>query len=276
MDDRAREQPRKQPQSKWTFFFIALAIELVFRLIDLRIPFFFSFRKPPKTPGPKRKFAVVLADRLPVEMDENIVENAFVMDSLSAMPELMDIPFVASEPKNDEQHENSIDLIQPEPILTASETMTITSNAEASIAIDINESNEVSPIQLTPSLEPAPMQMDLYLPMDISPTELPATPLSGNSMIDQAAGMTSLTTPSVPKERKRRIIIDDDDESPTFNPLRSNKKIRGKNRRNRQNMLLKKQRKVHLLSPTDKTNENGVFTSPEAIVSSVLWILFFL
>lgn len=209
-------------------------------------------------------------------MDESIAENAFAVDSILAMPELMDLPIVESELKDDEQLDNSIDLIQPEPILTAAGTMTITSTTEAPIAIDINDCNEVSPVQLIPSLEPVlPIQlMDLELPMDISPTEFPATPLSGGSMIDKAVDIASPSTPSVPKERKRRIIIDDDDESPTFNPLRSNKKIRGKNRRNRQNMLLKKQRKVQLLSPTDKTNENAVFTSPEAIVSVLLHFFF--
>lgn len=106
--------------------------------------------------------------------------------------------------------------------------------------------------------------------------------LSNDSKIIMAAspttpatdGMSSIvTTPSTSaiKDRKRRIIVDDDDESPTFNPLRSNKKSRGKNSRSRKSLLNRKQRKMQLLSPPlplDRSaDESMMFTSPERIVS---------
>lgn len=100
-----------------------------------------------------------------------------------------------------------------------------------------------------------------------SPTAL--SPLSGHTSTKKPGLLTTPITPSVPKERKRRVIIDDDDESPTFNPLRSTKKQRGKGRQKRQSLLLKKQQKAQLLSPSDKTNESALFTSPEGIVSNL-------
>lgn len=144
--------------------------------------------------------------------------------------------------------------------ITASDPIIITSNT-APIPMDISENNTNETNELSENVS--------TVVMNASSTELTATPISSHSTVDKIMGLTSPTTPSVPKERKKRIIIDDDDESPTFNPLRSNKKIRGKNRRSRNNLLLKK-RKCQLLSSSDKLNENAVFTSPEGIVSITL------
>lgn len=134
----------------------------------------------------------------------------------------------------------------------------------APVAVEISENiiNELHQSNMSAENETTQIDLDIIM----SPTELITTPIPGNSTMNKTISLTSPTTPSVPKERKRRIIIDDDDESPTFNPLRSNKKIRGKNRR-RQNSLMLKKRKIQVLSQSDKTNENVVFTSPEGIVS---------
>lgn len=147
---------------------------------------------------------------------------------------------------------------------TPPETMLITSTTPL-IASDINVNDTTeSPVRTVISVENEVSEKGSSLVMNTS--ELTATPVSGHSSIDIQVGLTSPTTPNVPKERKRRIVIDDDDESPTFNPLRSSKKIRGKHRRNRNSLLVKK-RKHQLLSPSDKVNENAVFTSPDGIVS---------
>lgn len=184
-------------------------------------------------------------------------ENVSTLDiPLPVIPKnepMVDILTVSSE--NSKQLDDISNSIQQ---ITASNPITITSNTTP-IPMDIsenntNESNELSQKGSSPV-------------MNASSTELTTTPVSGYSTVDKVIDLASPTTPSVPKERKKRIIIDDDDESPTFNPLRSNKKIRGKNRRSRNSLLLKK-RKSQLLSPSDKLNENAVFTSPEGIVSN--------
>lgn len=156
---------------------------------------------------------------------------------------------------------------------TQSETMIITSTTP-SIAADISVNNtSESPIRTVISVENELCQTGSSLVMNAS--ELIATPVSSHSVVDHTVDLASPTTPNVPKERKRRIIIDDDDESPTFNPLRSNKKIRGKNRRSRNGLLLKKQ-KHPLTPPSDKVNENTVFTSPDGIVSIMSNILIYI
>lgn len=109
---------------------------------------------------------------------------------------------------------------------------------------------------------------ELQIPGAITPTSTsPAINIvDGDLMLNASVS----TTPSVPKERKRRIVVDDDDESPTFNPLsRSSKKMRGKNRKNRVGLSKQKQRKLLLLgTPDGKANESAIFTSPDSIVST--------
>lgn len=175
-----------------------------------------------------------------------------------------------------DQVEDVVNSVQGTTVLNASETMTITSSTEP-IAMETSAS-EINIVETPPThvtilpLENDESKLNSSAEIDISSTEITETPMSAHSTVDKVACLISPTTPSVPKERKRRIIIDDDDESPTFNPLRSNKKIRGKNRRNR-NMSKKQRKAAQLLSQsTDKTNENSVFTSPEGIVSTVFCV----
>lgn len=223
--------------------------------------------------------------------NENSAENIFAMESFTTPPVIPDAPIetletaeTALEPtsasiaesKIDEQLENAINSIiqqDPDMICSTDEIMSI----ETPIAMEINENSVSESLnQAITSLEEPSVQVDFSSPMDIS-TELPATVVSGNSTPNKTQALISPTTPSVAKERKRRIIIDDDDESPTFNPLRSTKKMRGKNRR--KNLMLKKQQhKAQLLltSSTDKPNEAAVFTSPEAIVSTVHFFFVYL
>lgn len=225
-----------------------------------------------KTPGPKRKFAGVLLAEEPLQVNEQSMENILTVGQLSTTPTLLDVPLEMppspTPSKSIDPLENSV---QPTEVLTSQGTITITPTA-APIPMDTSENDldiiDDSPQQTVVPLETDQIQLNSNAAMDIPLTGITITPPSGQSIGDNAIGLASPTTPSVPKERKRRIVIDDDDESPTFNPLRSNKKIRGKNRRSRHGLLSKKQRKAQLLSPTDKTNENSVFTSPEGIVSS--------
>lgn len=235
----------------------------------------FDCRKQGKTPGKKRKFAGVAVSQPNVEVDIKCEENTFAVEELAPPPVLPDISVEAliEESKIDQQLVNAINsIIQPDTELALSTEITPTATP---IAMDMSENSfsESLPNQMIPSLEETPVQADLSLSMDTS-TELPSTPISGNVTPSKicALGLISPTTPSVPKKSKRRIIIDDDDESPTFNPLRSTKKMRGKNRR--KNLMLKKQQRkaaqLLLTSTTDKPNETAVFTSPEAIVSTVL------
>lgn len=259
--------------------------------------FFFSFfyrkqGKTGKTPGPKRKFASVAISQSTVEVaTEPSAENPSIEESVPVIPELSALPEVPIETasktlteqqKSDEQLENAIKSIQPAETLTIP---TAISPAPPAIAMDMSEismnetSNQTTPTTL---LQTSIEMNDLTMPMDVTTTELTTTPISGNSTPNKMPGqLISPTTPSVPKERKRRIIIDDDDESPTFNPQRSTKKIRGKNRR-KSLMLKKQQRKSQQLlsasiaatinAATDKPNETAIFTSPEAIVSVLIFL----
>lgn len=157
---------------------------------------------------------------------------------------------------------------------TATDTTQITPSIENEYDFNVIE----SPVEMVSSLkpsqddDPANLLMDGIMPIEQTPN---TSMVEHPSLMNDSSALVTPTTPSVPKERKRRIIIDDDDESPTFNPLRSNKKIRGKNRRNKHNLMLKKQKKAQLLglqstpssSFADKTNENAIFTSPEVVVS---------
>lgn len=144
--------------------------------------------------------------------------------------------------------------------------------------------NYIDPADVTESsveiekLSETAKSVELIFPEDYNESNAGAiemSPIEQNT-IDSTLikpALVSPTTPSVPKERKRRIIIDDDDESPTFNPQRSNKKLRGKNRRSKHNAILKKQKRSQLVSTisssfSDKANESAVFTSPEMVVSN--------
>lgn len=222
-----------------------------------------NYRKPVKTPGSKRKFAGVKknAQKEALDSDKILAVDTFSTINLST-ESVDDVPSVITADQLEDPN-NSIET----SVLSASSTMVIPSTTTP-IAIDTSEQYFTESHQLSPSFENGPSHV---IDSDITPpaTNVTDSPIPSNLTVSQIIpGLTSPTTPSVPKERKRRIVIDDDDESPTFNPLRSNKKIRGKNSRSR-NSLLKK-RKGQLLSPSDKANENVVFTSPEGIVSTIL------
>lgn len=208
----------------------------------------------------------------PLQVNEQSMENILTVGQLSTTPPLFDGPLeMPPSPTPSKSIDPLENAVQQTEVLTSQDTIAITPTA-APIAMDTSENDlniiDDSPQQTVVLLETDQIQLNSNAAMDIPLTGITITPPSGQSIGDIAIGLASPTTPSVPKERKRRIVIDDDDESPTFNPLRSNKKIRGKNRRHRHGLLSKKQRKAQLLSPTDKTNENSVFTSPEGIVSS--------
>lgn len=270
--------------------------------------FLFVYRKQGKTgktPGPKRKFASVALSQSNVEVAEEGVEIPLIEESVLVVPALSQLPeapietsttstTLTEQQKSDEQLENAIKSIQPAEILTiptavlpaltpAPAPAPATAPTLAPIAMDVSENsaNETSNQTTTPTLLQSPVQLSdltMAMPMDVLTTEITTTPVSSNSSLNKMPGqLISPTTPSVPKERKRRIIIDDDDESPTFNPQRSTKKIRGKNRRK----SLKQQRKSQQLlsasiaatiNATEKPNESAVFTSPEAIVSIYLFL----
>lgn len=203
-----------------------------------------------------------------------VVPSAALLDIPIETPSTLTPPTLTTSVSTD-QVEDVVNSVQGPTMLTASETMTITSSTEP-IAMEISASEinilETPPTQAILPPENDESKLNSSAEIDISSIELTETPMSEHSTVDKVAGLISPTTPSVPKERKRRIIIDDDDESPTFNPLRSNKKIRGKNRRNR-NMSKKQRKAAQLLSQSsDKTNENSVFTSPEGIVSTVFFV----
>lgn len=194
------------------------------------------------------------------------IDTIVVSELLSSTTPPLDTP-IETFPEQPNNHDDTESLMQQ--TLTSSGTMAITSTTPP-IAMDINEDNiDESPNRSIQSLgnDDAGQSIDLNVAMDVSSTELIATPVSGESITDNTLCLISPTTPSVPKERRKRIIIDDDDESPTFNPLRSCIKVKGKNRRSRNTLLLKKQQKGQLLSPSNNTDESAVFTSPEGIVS---------
>lgn len=175
----------------------------------------------------------------------------------------------------DEHHEKTIELVESPPILEISCTTTTQAASSMDITSEHNMiESPIEPVEPVPSMK-QPQDESNTLINAISPIERSPVPVIENLSINNLPSLVPPTTPSVPKERKRRIIIDDDDESPTFNPLRSNKKIRGKSRRNRHNLMLKKQKKTQLLSTSlssfvVKTNENAIFTSPEVVVSNGL------
>lgn len=165
--------------------------------------------------------------------------------------------------------------------LSESPTISEINSATAAISTQITPSEEnsfdcnviESPVEMESPMKQSQNDESSVLLDAIMSIEQTNTSVTENRlMINDSPALVTPTTPSVPKERKRRIIIDDDDESPTFNPLRSNKKMRGKNRRNKHNLLLKKQKKAQLLSTPcsssfiDKANESAVFTSPEVVV----------
>lgn len=243
-----------------------------------------------KTPGVKRKLANVALTQPNDEVSEEIPTNSLTEEPISAVPVLSVLPeapievppVIVDDQQIDEQLENAIKSIQSDEITT---TPSDISPGITPVTMDVCENNSVyeTPSQTILAIQETPIQDDLSTPMEITPTELITTPVSSSS-VEKTPCLVSPTTPSVPKERKRRIIIDDDDESPTFNPLRSTKKIRGKNRR--KSLMLKKQqgKAQQLLSAsiaatinaTDKSNETAVFTSPEAIVSgSFIYIVIF-
>lgn len=241
-------------------------------------------RKPVKTPGSKRKFASVQIVKPDVPaVEEPSLDNSFTMETLSVPPlEIVDEISLTQTQNIDQRVEDvvpiesvaSVPPIQQTDILTSAGTITITSPI-LPIAMDTSENSiSESPTQpVDQSIEQEAIQSIENINVS---SQLTVTPTSGHVTMDTAIGLISPTTPSVPKERKKRIIIDDDDESPTFNPLRSTKKSRGKNRR-KQLLLKKQQQKAQLFSPSglalgDKTNESAVFTSPEGIVSTQILI----
>lgn len=204
------------------------------------------------------------------QAEEPKSESSFAMKQLSTTMPTVDIPIDNIISVQPDHLDDTVSLDQS-PTLSTSIPIAITSmTAPTSMDLCENSNNE-SPDKSIQSFENDVAQIDLNVTaMDLSSTELITMPVSTHSPVDKIIGPTLPTTPNVPKERRKRIIIDDDDESPTFNPLRCHKKARGKNRRN---LLSKKQRKTQLLSPSDKANENAVFTSPEGIVSIALLVL---
>lgn len=224
----------------------------------------------------KRKFADVTT------LQENVLET-------NVEPSTMEDPFMI---KDENITETILLGVQNEIQTSSNIPKSPEQNLEETINLDLSESPSISEMncttvtpQTTSSIEnvcdndviESPVETISLIKQDhnntnalinaILPVEQTPNSVTENQLINNVAALASPTTPSVPKERKRRIIIDDDDESPTFNPQRSNKKLRGKNRRNKQ-----KQKKTQLLSTpslsfADKTNENAVFTSPEAVVS---------
>lgn len=218
-----------------------------------------------------------------VEMN-TVEENSFLIKSgdttetisSNAQNEIQTSSIIPKSP--DQNLEATISLPESPLLLEEHSTTTIaTTHISPSIENDYDCNVIESPVEMVSSLkqslgdEPAMnVLMDGIMPIEQTPNTSTEHPLMNDS-----SALVTPTTPSVPKERKRRIIIDDDDESPTFNPLRSNKKIRGKNRRNKHNLMLKKQKKAQLLlTPSsafgDKTSENAIFTSPEVVVSTTL------
>lgn len=209
-----------------------------------------------------------------MQAEEPNLNNSFASETLPTTDPPLDTPDENSSSQSrviDRLEDVVPEQVQQTEILTSAGTITIISPI-VPVSMDVSGNNtSESPNKSVLSIGNETVQLNENVPMDVS-TELIATPTSGHTTIDKTIGLTSPTTPSVPKERKKRIIIDDDDESPTFNPLRSTKKSRGKNRR-KQLLLKKQQRKAQLLSPSsaalgDKANESAVFTSPEGIVST--------
>lgn len=249
----------------------------------------FLCRKREKNLTSKRKFANVTlqqeATATDVEMNA-MEENSFLIKSEDTAQTLSSnaqhetqTPSIIPE-SSEENLKPTVDL--PELILeTHSTTTTTTATTQITPSMENDYDCNVieSPVEMVSSLkqcqvdEPANLLMDGIMPIE----QTPNTSIIQHPLMNDSLALVTPTTPSVPKERKRRIIIDDDDESPTFNPLRSNKKRSGKNRRNKHNLMLKKQKKTQLLSTlstpssafADKTSENAIFTSPEIVVSTI-------
>lgn len=220
----------------------------------------------------------MLQQNVESNIEMNTIESSFdmkteeIIESIESNDrnEIQTSPIIPKS--SDGHHEKTIETVETPPILGISCTA-MTTQAASSMD-DMSEHDMIeSPIKSVEPVQSAFTDESNMLIKAISPVEPTTVPLIEHSPNDGLPNLVSPTTPTVPKERKRRIIIDDDDESPTFNPLRSNKKIRGKNRRNRHNSMLKKQKKTQLLSTSlssfvVKTNENAVFTSPEVVVSN--------
>lgn len=209
-------------------------------------------------------------------VEEPSLDNSFALETLSVPPlETVNEVSLTQSPDIEQRVEDvvtaeSVASVQQTDLLTSAGTITITSPI-LPIPMDTSE-NSIGESPTQPLVQSMQHEAVQSIENANASSQLTATPTSGHAMMDKAIGLISPTTPSVPKERKKRIIIDDDDESPTFNPLRSTKKSRGKNRR-KQLLLKKQQRKAQLLSPSglalgDKANESAVFTSPEGIVST--------
>lgn len=224
----------------------------------------------------KRKFADVATSQpnSTINAESSTIEIPFIIKAENITePEHHDIQNEIAvsliSPKSHGPHiDSEISLIESSQFLETSSTITSTQNAQS--INNISEPNVIGSVDEQVSLMKEEVESSMLI-NTISPIEMTTSvPLAENLLTNNMLHSVSPTTPSVPKERKRRIIIDDDDESPTFNPLRSNKKIRGKNRRNTHNFMLKKQKKAQLLSASfaDKPNENAVFTSPEVVVSN--------
>lgn len=229
------------------------------------------FRKRDEILTSKRKFANVtmLQENLETNVEMNTMENSFMIKREDITETILSDAQNEIIPKSPKQNLEVTISLPESPSISEINCTTTTTQIAPSIE-NVCDSNVIESPVKTVSL----IKQDQDESNAILSVEQTSTSVTENLLMNNMPTLVSPTTPSVPKERKRRIIIDDDDESPTFNPLRSNKKIRGKNRRNKHNSMLKKQKKIQLLSTSsllfsDKTNENAVFTSPEVVVSSI-------
>lgn len=244
---------------------------------------FYFPRKPDEIVNLKREFADVtkLQQNLETPIEISSMGDSFnikIEDNKASPSDARISPVNARSPNlNSEITINSAESSLNLPISC------ITTVSQTEIPIDFGSEDNIaeSPVKLEKPdvsvnvVESIPMEDEVEIESnlgtnEISPLDRIISSLDENPLMSNLPALVSPTTPTVPKERKRRIIIDDDDESPTFNPQRSNKKIRGKNRRNKHSAFLRKQKKTQLLSAisfSDKVNESAVFTSPEMIVS---------
>lgn len=210
-----------------------------------------------------------------MEEDSFLMKSGDITETISSNAQ-NEIETPSIIPKSPDQNIEATISLSESPIILETHSTTATTTTQITPPIEnVNDCNVMeSPMETISSIESSQYDeaanelMDGIMPIE----QTPNTSLIEHPLMNDSSALVTPTTPSVPKERKRRIIIDDDDESPTFNPLRSNKKIRGKNRRNKQNLILKKQKKAQLLSTpsssfADKTTENAIFTSPEVVVS---------
>lgn len=208
-----------------------------------------------------------------VEEDSFLMKGGDIMDTILSNAQIeIQTPSITS--KSPDQNLDATASLSESTMIVETHSMTATSTLQNTPSSEkLYDCNVIeSPMEVISTMkqshgeEPANLQMDGIMPIEQTPN---ASIMEHPLLMKDSSVLTTPTTPSVPKERKRRIIIDDDDESPTFNPQRSNKKIRGKNRRNKNNL----KKKAQLLSTpsssiADKTNENVIFTSPEVVVST--------